>query len=96
MGRPSLVPRPSPAQVFDRLQYANLAQFLHTARDQKLEPGEGLATRLVGSHVSEYIDGECVDNWMCETILCIQSRYLCVGYGSKDSHKSDKCSPTVV
>ena len=42
----SLVPRPSLAPVFDRLQYAKtepealLAQFLHTASDQKPEPGK--------------------------------------------------------
>ena len=39
----SLVPRPSPASVFDCLQYAKM--FLHTASNQKLE-GEGLGTRL--------------------------------------------------
>ena len=42
--RGSLIPRPSPAPVFDRLQYAKtepedspglLGQFLHTASDQK-------------------------------------------------------------
>lgn len=51
----------------------------------------------VGSHVSEHIDrGGCADNWnvwMNETILCIQSRHLCVGY---DSRNSDKWPPTVV
>ena len=39
----SLVPRPSPAPVFDRLQYAKTepeAPFLHTASDQKPEPGK--------------------------------------------------------
>ena len=33
----SLVPRPSMASVFDRLQYAKT--FLHTASDQKLKLG---------------------------------------------------------
>ena len=33
----SLVPRPSTASVFDRLQHAKT--FLHTASDQKLELG---------------------------------------------------------
>ena len=37
---PSLVPRPSPAPVFDHLQYGTMAPFLHTASDRKLEPGK--------------------------------------------------------
>ena len=57
LGESSLVPRPSLAPVFDRLQYVKTepegsffcilqaiknqkAQFLHTASDQKPEPGK--------------------------------------------------------
>ena len=45
----SLVPRPSPAPVFDRLQYAKTepAQFLHYySKRSKTGAGEGLGTRL--------------------------------------------------
>ena len=55
----SLVPRPSPAPVFDRLQKTEpevfaycilLAQFLHTASDQKPEPGKAWERGYVPSH----------------------------------------------
>ena len=45
----SLVPRPSPAPVFDRLQYAK------TASDQKLEPGKGAIRGLRDFFSCEFI-----------------------------------------
>ena len=39
LGKISLVVRPSPAPVFDHLQYAKMEPLFHTASDQKLEPG---------------------------------------------------------
>ena len=52
MGGPSLVPRPSPAPVFDRLQYAKTepasgSVFAYCKRS-KTGAGEGLGTRLGG------------------------------------------------
>ena len=37
---PSLVPRSSPAPIFDRLQYAKTDPFLHTASDRELKAGK--------------------------------------------------------
>ena len=49
----SLVPRPSPTPVFDRLQYAasDHAASNHAASDQKLESGEALERGYTNLHL---------------------------------------------